>query len=119
HVHAFGGELVEDAAPAGETEAGEEARSGVPIVLYPRPRVGERGDDAGIKSEPVDQPIPAALSEEPVAQRRSSRLEVPSACGISDRAPHPGASGPIQTSQLNCGYLHRSRGHGERRMWTI
>ena len=59
----FGGGLVEEALPAGELEAGEEAVTGVPAVADPRPGLGERGIDLGIKAEPVDDPFAAPALE--------------------------------------------------------
>ena len=38
----FGGRLVEQALPAGELEAGEKARAGIPDIAKPRPCLGER-----------------------------------------------------------------------------
>ena len=55
------------APPAGETEAGKEARAGVPIVLDARPAFGERGVDPGIEAQPVDV-LALAAPEEPVTQ---------------------------------------------------
>ena len=63
----FGGGLVQKAPPAGETEAGKEARAGVPVVLDARPALGERGIDPGIEAQPVDV-LAFAAPEEPVTQ---------------------------------------------------
>ncbi len=61
----FGGGLVHEAAPARQAEAGEEARTRVPIVLDAGPALRKRRVDPGIEAQPVDVSALAA-PEEPV-----------------------------------------------------
>src|SRR5690606_24271798 len=62
----FGGRFVEQPLEPGQPETREEARQRVIAALDPFPRLSQSGIDPCIDTQPVDDPIPAALLVEPV-----------------------------------------------------
>ncbi len=64
--HALRQHLVEDAASARQAETRDEARKGIPAVFEGFPGGIEARVDPGVDAQPVDEPAPSPLLEEPI-----------------------------------------------------
>ena len=64
----LGAEFIGNAPPAGQAEARKKAGRRVVAVLDQVPGRRQRRVDPRVEAEPVDQAVPPALSEKPIAQ---------------------------------------------------
>src|SRR5581483_11730311 len=99
----LGDRLVEEALPPRQPEAREKAGEPVPALLQRLPGGGQRGIDPGVDAEPVDEPLAAAVLEEPVVQARGPSFARSSGVSHATLARHRHALGTSRRERTSTG----------------